>query len=128
MVFAMISTVISGTPRTNSMKITEASRTIGSFERRPSARRTPNGSENTMPTVATRSVTRMPPHSAVGTSLEAEPGRSPSRRMKETDREDDEEVDRAEVAPGRPRATGARRRRPRAATKKTSTRQRSATG
>ena len=80
MVFAMISTVISGTPRTNSMKITEASRTTGSFERRPSARSTPNGSENTMPTVATRSETRMPPHSAVGTS--SMPRKSePTRRM-----------------------------------------------
>ena len=37
MVFAMNSTVISGTPRTNSMKITESKRTIGSRERRPSA-------------------------------------------------------------------------------------------
>src|ERR671916_29716 len=35
MVLAMISTVISGTPRTNSMKITEAILTIGSLERWP---------------------------------------------------------------------------------------------
>ena len=40
---AMNSTVISGTPRTNSMKPTETQRTIGIFERRPSASRMPSG-------------------------------------------------------------------------------------
>ena len=63
----MNSTVISGTPRTNSMKMTENSRTAGIFERRPSARITPSGSENTMPTADTTTVTRMPPQSEVGT-------------------------------------------------------------
>ena len=42
----MNSTVISGTPRTNSMKITENSRTAGMRERRPSASTMPIGSEN----------------------------------------------------------------------------------
>ena len=63
----MNSTVISGTPRTNSMKITESIRTAGMRERRPSARRIPSGSENTMPTEATTIVTRTPPHSTVST-------------------------------------------------------------
>jgi hypothetical protein len=67
MVFAMNSTVISGTPRTNSMKITANSRTIGSLDRRPSASRMPSGSEKTMPTVETTKVTRRPPQSEVGT-------------------------------------------------------------
>ena len=58
---AMNSTVISGTPRTNSMKMTENSRTVGISERRPSASSTPIGSENTMPTVATTTLTRIPP-------------------------------------------------------------------
>ena len=52
MLLAMNSTVMNGTPRTNSMKITLTSRTTGRCERRPSARRTPSGSENTMPTSA----------------------------------------------------------------------------
>ena len=41
--------MISGTPRQNSMKITEIVRTIGRFERRPSASKTPSGSDPTMP-------------------------------------------------------------------------------
>ncbi len=49
-VLAMNSTVISGTPRTNSMKITENIFTTGSFDLRPNARAMPSGSENTMPT------------------------------------------------------------------------------
>ena len=65
MTLAMNSTVISGTPRTNSMKITEAIRTTGICERRPSASRMPSGSDTTMPTHATTMVTRMPPHCAV---------------------------------------------------------------
>ena len=60
---AMNSTVTSGTPRTNSMKITENSRTAGMCERRPSASRMPSGSDSTMPTEATTIVTSMPPHS-----------------------------------------------------------------
>ncbi len=64
---AMNSTVIRGTPRTNSMKITERIRTAGIRERRPSARMIPSGSENTMPTEATTIVTSTPPHSTVST-------------------------------------------------------------
>ena len=43
-------TVMNGTPRTNSMKRTLANLTTGICERRPSASRTPSGSEKTMPT------------------------------------------------------------------------------
>ena len=64
---AMNSTVISGTPRTNSMNMIDSQRTTGMRERRPSASRMPSGSENTMPMVATTMVTRMPPHRLVGT-------------------------------------------------------------
>ena len=71
----MNSTVMSGTPRTNSMKITENMRMIGSRERRPSARMIPSGSENTMPTVETTMVTRMPPHERGRDVLEPEPAR-----------------------------------------------------
>ena len=63
----MNSTVMSGTPRTNSMKITENSFTAGMVERRPSASRMPIGSENTMPTHETTIVTSTPPHSEVST-------------------------------------------------------------
>ena len=59
---------MTGTPRTNSMKPIANGLTTGRSERRPSANRMPNGSENTMPMVATTTVTRMPPHSAVGTT------------------------------------------------------------
>ena len=45
MTLAMNSTVISGTPRTTSMKMTETSLTTGIFERRPSASRMPSGSD-----------------------------------------------------------------------------------
>src|SRR6185436_869109 len=64
---AMNSTVISGTPRTNSMKITENSRTAGIRERRPSASTMPIGNENTMPTEATTTVTSTPFHDVVST-------------------------------------------------------------
>ena len=47
----MNSTVMSGTPRTNSMNATETHLTAGSSERRPNASSTPSGSENTMPIV-----------------------------------------------------------------------------
>jgi hypothetical protein len=63
----MNSTVISGTPRTNSMNATATHLTTGLSERRAKASRMPSGSENTIPIVATTIVTRMPPHSAVGT-------------------------------------------------------------
>ena len=63
----MNSTVTSGTPRTNSMKMTESTRTVGMRERLPSARRIPSGKEHTMPTAATTMVTSTPPHSTVST-------------------------------------------------------------
>jgi hypothetical protein len=47
------------------MKMIENSRTAGMVERRPSARITPSGNENTMPTADTTTVTRMPPHKEV---------------------------------------------------------------
>ncbi len=65
MTLAMNSTVISGTPRTNSMKVAENNRTTGSSERRPNASKMPSGNDATMPTVASRIVTRMPPHRSV---------------------------------------------------------------
>src|SRR5215470_14827778 len=64
---AMNSTVINGTPRTNSMKITDNDRTAGMCDRRPSARRIPSGNETTIPTEATTIVTSTPPHSTVST-------------------------------------------------------------
>jgi hypothetical protein len=73
-------TVISGTPRTNSMKITENSLTSGMFERRPSASTTPIGSENTMPMADTTTFTSMPPHNVVGTWDRPKRGQ-PSSRM-----------------------------------------------
>ena len=68
MTLAMKSTVISGTPRQASMKITEKVLTIGIFDRRPSASRMPSGREATMPVIATTSVTSKPPHCDVSTS------------------------------------------------------------
>lgn len=67
MVLAMKSTVMSGTPRQNSMKMTLNSLTSGSFERRPSARRIPSGRETTIPTIEMTNVTIMPPHRLVAT-------------------------------------------------------------
>ena len=94
---AMNSTVISGTPRTNSMKITENSRTAGMCERRPSASRMPIGSENTMPTADTTTVTSTPPHSVVVDLGQAD--QRPAEQQDERgDRHDDEEIDRAEIA------------------------------
>src|SRR5262249_11466601 len=69
---AMNSTVISGTPRTNSMKIIDNIRTAGMCERLPSASSIPSGNETTMPTEATTMVTSTPPHSTVST------GRNPN--------------------------------------------------
>ena len=68
MKFAMNSTVMKGTPRTISMKPEQMALTIGRLDRRPSARRTPSGSENTMPTSDTSSVTSTPPHRSVVTT------------------------------------------------------------
>ncbi len=64
----MNSTVISGTPRTNSMKIIEntlAPAACSNAGRAPS--RMPNGSDTTMPTADTTTVTSTPPHSEVST-------------------------------------------------------------
>ena len=74
--------VTNGTPRTNSMKITENSRTAGMRERRPSASNMPSGSEQTMPTEATTIVTSMPPHKAVSTGGNPA-ARQPVSRMNE---------------------------------------------
>ena len=76
----MNSTVISGTPRTNSMKPTDTQRTIGMLERRPSASTMPSGNEPAMPTVATTSVTSRPPHSDVSTC--GRPNTPPTSRKK----------------------------------------------
>ena len=75
----MNNTVISGTPRQNSMKMTQNILTIGISDRLPSASRMPSGKETTMPTIATTRVTSRPPHKGVST------GRKPNwpvRRMK----------------------------------------------
>ena len=64
---AMNRTVISGTPRTISMKITARIFTAGMDERRPSASRMPSGSETTIPTLATTTVISMPPQREVST-------------------------------------------------------------
>ena len=82
-VFAMNRTVMNGTPRTNSMNRTLASRTTGNSERRPSASRTPSGSEKTMPTSAVSSETKMPPQSSVSTTGRPNVG-EPRNRMKAT--------------------------------------------
>ena len=65
---AMNNTLISGTPRTNSMNATDTSRNTGSRERRPSASTMPIGSEPTMPTVARMIVSINPPHSELSTA------------------------------------------------------------
>ena len=96
----MNSTVISGTPRTNSMKITENSFTAGMFERRPSASRMPIGSENTMPTQDDHDGDQ---HAAPQRGVD--PAQADQLRAVEQDvgddRHDDEEIERAEIAPRR---------------------------
>ena len=67
MTLAMNSTVISGTPRTISMKMTQSILTTGIFERRPSASMMPSGSDTAMPTKDRMSVTIRPPQSGVST-------------------------------------------------------------
>ena len=82
---AMNSTVMNGTPRTNSMRMTEKSFTAGIFERRPSASRMPQGSEKTMPTKATISEISTPPQRFVGTGLRpASSPVTPTKRPKAT--------------------------------------------
>ena len=63
----MNSTVINGTPRQNSMKVTQTTFTAGIFERRPRASRIPNGKAPAMPTVAITRVSIRPPHWLVAT-------------------------------------------------------------
>ena len=75
----MNSTVISGTPRQTSMKITENSRTMGMRERRPSASRMPSGSEAAMPVTETTSVTSSPPQFEVSTGTSPKSMSSSSR-------------------------------------------------
>ncbi|MCY1421964.1 hypothetical protein D9M71_376310 [compost metagenome] len=58
----MNSTVISGTPRQNSMVVTQMTLIAGSFERRPSASRMPSGNAPQMPTAAITTVSISPPH------------------------------------------------------------------
>ncbi len=65
----MNSTVMRGTPRTNSMKPIDAHLAKGIFERRPSASTMPTGNDPVMPTLATTRVTSRPPHSSVGTGI-----------------------------------------------------------
>ncbi|MCY1428993.1 hypothetical protein D9M71_448940 [compost metagenome] len=55
-------TVINGTPRQNSMKVTQTTRIAGIFERRPSASRMPSGKAPAIPTVAITRVSIRPPH------------------------------------------------------------------
>ena len=81
---AMNSTVISGTPRTNSMNTVDTSRTVGMSERRPSASRMPSGSDTTMPTEATTMVTSTPPHSTVSTTAKPMAGKPCSRMNEQT--------------------------------------------
>ncbi|MCY1432485.1 hypothetical protein D9M71_484850 [compost metagenome] len=64
----MNSTVISGTPRQNSMKVTQTTRIAGIFERRPSANRMPSGKAPAIPTAAITRVNIRPPHWLVGTT------------------------------------------------------------
>ena len=65
MMTATNSSVISGTPRTTSMKPTEASRITGRLERRPSASRIPIGSDNTMPASPATRLSMKPPNLSV---------------------------------------------------------------
>ncbi|MNY24923.1 hypothetical protein D3C86_1586680 [compost metagenome] len=64
----MNSTVINGTPRQNSMKVTQTTRIAGMFERRPSARTIPSGNAPAIPTVAITRVSIRPPHWLVATA------------------------------------------------------------
>ena len=123
MTLAMNSTVISGTPRTNSMKLTENNFTTGICDRRPTASRMPSGSETTMPTVATTMVTSMPPHSD-GRHRDKADKRHAAQQDERQDRQDDEEIDRADVA-ARRRNQASQAMPNASATKNRSTRQRS---
>ena len=58
---------MSGTPRINSINRTQTMRKAGNFERRPSARKIPIGSENATPAIPMTSVKRIPPNCLVET-------------------------------------------------------------
>ncbi len=75
---AMKSTVISGTPRITSMKMTQSDLITGMRERLPSASRMPAGSDTAMPTKDRMSVTIRPPQFDVSTWLR--PKTPPSSR------------------------------------------------
>ncbi|MNQ89018.1 hypothetical protein D3C85_1043120 [compost metagenome] len=63
----MNSTVINGTPRQNSMKVTQMTLIAGISERRPRASMMPSGKAPTMPTAAITRVSIRPPHWLVET-------------------------------------------------------------
>ena len=67
------SSVISGTPRMNSMNPTENTRTIGIRERRPSASRMPMGSESTIPVMPAMRLSMKPPNWSVRTTSRPRP-------------------------------------------------------
>ena len=83
MTLAMNSTVISGTPRTElDEDDADSILTIGIFERRPSASTMPSGSDTTMPTKDSDSVTSRPPQRAVSTC--GRPNTPPTSRKNAT--------------------------------------------
>ena len=64
---------ISGTPRMNSMKITQSILSTGRFDVRPSARRMPAGSEKAMPVTPMTRVSATPPILTVSTRSRPKP-------------------------------------------------------
>ncbi len=73
MTLAMNSTVMSGMPRTTSMKMTLSSLITGMVDRRPSASKMPSGNDAAIPTKDSASVTSRPPHNAVSTTGRPKP-------------------------------------------------------
>ena len=67
MVDATNNSVISGTPRMNSMKATQTIRSAGKCDIRPSANAIPSGREKTIPVTPMTRVNMMPPNRLVGT-------------------------------------------------------------
>ena len=67
------SSVISGTPRKPSMNATDSARTSGSCERRPSASRTPSGSDRAMPASPATRFSMKPPKRSVGMASSPKP-------------------------------------------------------
>ena len=108
MLLAMNRTVMNGTPRTNSMKRTLAARTTGRRERRPSASRTPSGSEKTMPTSAVSSETKIAsPEQRVDQGQAERPGTV--QQHESHDRIGEEEQRARRIRGAARRATAARR-------------------